>query len=174
MSEIIPECDITTMYQAEPTKMGKAEPERNDECGKAESCRRESELGNVDEGASGTIDDNAKCRAEPTKMGKAEQGRMETECGNVDGEKSGILPKYGTECETDCDRGMCRAEPTQMGNAEHENVDGEKNGLRNECGNVNGGTSGESLTCNVRTKKNMKSSLKKPSAKTSKNLQIKI
>jgi hypothetical protein len=61
-----------------------------------------------------------------------------------------------------------------MGNAEHENVDGEKNGLRNECGNVNGGPSGESLTCNVRTKKNMKSSLKKPSAKTSKNLQIKI
>ena len=43
-SDIIPECDITTMCQAEPTKMGKAE-----------QGRMETECGNVDGEKSGTI-----------------------------------------------------------------------------------------------------------------------
>jgi hypothetical protein len=96
---------------------------------------------------------------------------METEFGNVDGGTGGKVAEWGT----DGDKGMCQAEPTKRGKAEqernHECGKAEQGRMGTECGNVDGETSGKSPSCNVRIK-NLKSSVKKPSAKISKNLQI--
>ena len=124
------------MCQAEPTKRGKAEQERNHECGKAEQGRMGTECGNVDGETSGKVPecgtngDKGVCRAEPNKRDKAEQerndecgqaehGRMGTECGNVDGGTVGKVAEFGT----DGDKGMCQLEPTKRGKADQERND---------------------------------------------------